>query len=56
MALIFPASPSLDQIHQQDGASYEWTGSKWRRTDTFENAIVIEYSDIVEQTSNTALI
>lgn len=56
MALNFPESPSLDQIHQQDGASYEWTGSKWRRTDTFENAIVVEYSDIVEQTSNTALI
>ena len=56
MALNFPASPSLDQIHQQDGASYEWTGSKWHRTDTFENAIVVEYSDIVEQTSNTALI
>ena len=56
MALNFPESPSLDQIHQQDGASYEWTGSKWHRTDTFENAIVVEYSDIVEQTSNTALI
>lgn len=56
MALIFPASPSLDQVYQQDGAVYEWTGSKWRRIDTFENAIVVEYSDIVEQTSNTALI
>jgi hypothetical protein len=56
MALIFPASPSLDQIYQQDGAVYEWTGSKWRRTDSFQNSIVTEYADVIEYTSNTASI
>jgi len=36
MALNFSTSQSLDLIHHQDGTSYEWTGSKWRRIDTFE--------------------
>lgn len=56
MSLNFPDSPSLDQIYQQDGISYEWTGSKWRRIDTSENSIVVEYSDIVEQTASTVSI
>jgi hypothetical protein len=56
MSFNFPDSPSLNQIYQQDGMSYEWTGSKWRRTDTSENSIVVEYSDIVEQTANTVSI
>lgn len=56
MSLNFPDSPSLNQIYQQDGMSYEWTGSKWRRIDTSENSIVVEYSDIVEQTANTVSI
>lgn len=56
MSLNFPDSPSLNQIYQQDGMSYEWTGSKWRRIDTSENSIVVEYSDIVEQTASTVSI
>jgi hypothetical protein len=56
MALVFPASPSLDQTYQQDGAVYEWTGSKWRRMDTFQNSIVTEYTNIVEYTANTVSI
>ena len=56
MSLNFPASPSLNQIHQQDGAVYKWTGSKWSRTDSFQNAIVTEYTDIVEYAANTVSI
>ena len=56
MSFNFPDSPSLNQIYQQDGMSYEWTGSKWRRTDTSENSIVVEYSDIAEQTASTVSI
>ena len=56
MALVFPASPSLDQIYQQDGISYEWIGSKWKRLSELQNQIVTEYSDLVQQTSSTVSI
>lgn len=56
MALNFPTSPSVDQIHRQGGAVYQWTGVKWRRTDIFQNHSVVEYADLVEQTANTVLI
>ena len=56
MALVFPASPSLDQTYQQDGVSYKWTGSKWKRLSKLQNQIVTEYSDLVQQTSSTVSI
>ena len=51
MALQFPTSPTLNQIHQDAGIVYQWNGTKWKRMDIYQFPSVLEYTDIVEQTS-----
>lgn len=56
MALNFPATPALNQVYQQDGIAYQWSGVKWRRLDIFQSAVAAEYSDFISQTSSTVSI
>lgn len=53
MPIIFPSSPSANQLFQYNGNSYQWDGSKWRKTNIFSNSIVTEYTNKVEQTTST---
>ena len=53
MPINFPSSPSANQLFQYNGNSYQWDGSKWRKTNIFSNSIVTEYTNKVEQTTST---
>lgn len=49
MQLDLPSNPTLNQIYQQGGAIYQWTGVKWKRLNTRITTAVTEYVNVVEQ-------
>lgn len=56
MQLDLPSNPTLNQIYQQDGVIYQWTGVKWKRLNTRITTAVTEYSSIIEKnTSNFSI-